>query len=175
MIVGELVILRSPIQTDEEFLYQVRNNFAMQKLLLALPRANSMQRVKDWFEQVMDDTQSIFFVAALPEINQPVGFIQIRQMNFIHGTGALGIFIDASAQGKGIASEMISLFENYVRGTFNLRKITLEVLADNLRAVRFYEKLNFIKVGILTKHFYNEGEYHNVLIMEKILIDKSER
>jgi RimJ/RimL family protein N-acetyltransferase len=170
MLAGRLVVLRSPLQLDEEFLYKVRNDFVAQNLLLALPRANSMSRVRNWFERILDDPQSVFFVAATVESNEPIGFVQIRKMDFVHGMGELGIFVGEAAHGKGIALEMLGLLENYVRHTFNLRKITLEVLAENKRAVRFYEKLDYSKVGVFKKHFYHRLEYHDVLIMEKFLL-----
>jgi UDP-4-amino-4,6-dideoxy-N-acetyl-beta-L-altrosamine N-acetyltransferase len=167
MLTGKFVSLRPPLPGDEKFLYQVRNDFTVQKLLLALPRANSMQRVRDWFLRVMDDSQSVFFVAAVNE--EAVGFIQIRKMDFVHGTGELGIYVHETAQGKGVAAEMMSLVENYVRDTFRLRKIVLQVLESNHRAISFYEKNNYSKVGIFAKHFYSQLKYHDVLIMEKFL------
>lgn len=168
-------MLRAPFVTDEEFLFRTRNDFTTQNLLLAIPRANSIQRVRNWIEGVLDDAQSVFFIVAQAENNQPIGFVQLRKMNFVHGNGELGIFIDSTAHGKGVGIETMRLLESYVRGKFNLRKITLEVLADNHRAVRFYEKLNFQKIGVLQKHFYYENEFHDVLIMEKFLIGKDKQ
>src|SRR5688572_17125760 len=101
MLTGETVLLRPPLPEDRAALFGLRNDVALQVALMALPRANSARRADEWIEGVLSDPQSLFFVVAGREANQCIGFIQLRRMDFVHGTGELGICLDEAARGKG--------------------------------------------------------------------------
>ncbi|MCC5310582.1 GNAT family N-acetyltransferase, partial [Staphylococcus aureus] len=70
-------------------------------------------------------------------------------------------------QGHGRAA-CEALF-SYARQTLNLRKITLEVLADNERAIQLYQKLGFRKIGQLAEHYLQDQRWHDVVLMERML------
>jgi RimJ/RimL family protein N-acetyltransferase len=49
-------------------------------------------------------------------------------------------------------------------------RIELSVRADNLRAVRLYEKVGFVREGVLRDAVFVDGKLHNALAMA--LIDR---
>src|SRR5262245_28401231 len=100
MLRGEAIVLRAPLPEDRDCLSRLRNDAALQTALMALPRANSPRRVEDWVEGVLGDAASLFYVIADAETNRGLGFIQLRKMDFVHGTGELGICLDGPARGK---------------------------------------------------------------------------
>lgn len=167
MLAAKPATLRPPLPSDETFLVRLRNYFQTQSLLLALPRANSARRVGEWIHAVLNDPHSVFFIVDVA--GAPAGFVQIRQMDFVHGTGELGIFIDARARGRGVAATALRLLERYVVRTFRLRKVILRVRADNARAIAFYRKCGYRAVGVHRRHFYHAGRYHDVAVMEHLL------
>jgi len=50
-----------------------------------------------------------------------------------------------------------------------LRKLVLEVLSDNGRALAFYRRQGFREVGILQLHVPWAGEWLDVTVMERLL------
>ena len=46
---------------------------------------------------------------------------------------------------------------------------TLEVLAENTRAIALYEKLDFRHVGTLHAHYLQDNRWHDVVLMERML------
>jgi RimJ/RimL family protein N-acetyltransferase len=73
-------------------------------------------------------------------------------------------------QGGGRALEALRLLECYASSTLALRKFVLRVLASNARAIAFYEKSGYRHVGILSAHHFQGGDFHDVLLMEKLLV-----
>ncbi len=169
MIYGDKVMLRPPVEADMQFLYRLRNDIDLQLTLLSRPRANSQARVAAWVEKRMSEETSLFFLIAEKESESACGFIQLTNIDPVNGTGSLGICVDRDHMGGGYAHEALSLFEGYVSSVFNLRKVTLEVLSGNERAIAFYRKEGFSVAGVWTQHVYQAGEFHDVTLMEKLL------
>ncbi|OAI50964.1 hypothetical protein AYO44_05230 [Planctomycetaceae bacterium SCGC AG-212-F19] len=166
MLNSKATLLRHPCVSDIAVLSKLRNDSELQTQLLSLPRANSEKRVSDWVENILSDPQSLFFIIADRQDNRPLGFVQVRRMDFVHGNGELGICLEREAQGKGHAREAIALVEAHSKQVFRLRKILIQVLASNDRAIRCYEKCGYDRVGIMREHFFYAGCFHDVLIME---------
>jgi RimJ/RimL family protein N-acetyltransferase len=169
MLRGETIVLRAPVPEDKDCLSRLRNDVPLQTALMALPRAGSPRRVDEWVEGVLGDPQSLFYVVAELVTNRCLGFIQLRKMDFVHGTGELGICLDAPARGKSAAVQAIALLEGHARDVFGLRKVLLQVLASNERAVACYRKCRYREVGVLKEQFYHAGAHHDALIMEHLL------
>ena len=169
MLEGSKVVLRPPREGDRAVLHALRNDASLQSQLMVLPRANSTARVDEWLARMLGDPACAFFVIAAVKSDEELGFVQITHMDFVHGTGDLGICMAENGRGGGHAAEALALIEGYVGGIFNLRKIQLQVLAANARAIRFYEKSGFQAVGTLRRHFYLLRSYHDVAIFEKFL------
>lgn len=169
MIAGEKVRLRAPEEKDLEILHAMRNDVALQGALMARPRANSLARVREWIEARMNDMGAVFFVIARVKDDHAVGFVQVLDMDHVSGVGELGICCAETVRGMGFGTEALALLERYLVEVFGLRKLTLRVLASNAPAVRFYETHGFDRVGTYRRHFYHDGDFHDVDAMEKHL------
>jgi RimJ/RimL family protein N-acetyltransferase len=98
--------------------------------------------------------------------NNPIGFIALNNINYIHKICALGIVIGVQeAQGKGFGEEALRLIIGYAFNTLNLNKISVEVVAFNKKALSIYKKLGFIEEGRLKQQFYADGVYSDVIMM----------
>lgn len=168
-IESSLIKLRQPEDSDLDLLVSMRNNLNLQAMLMSLPRASNTQRVRDWLNNHLSNPQSVFFIIAEINTNIPCGYIQVTNINFIHRNGELGICIDPSFQGKGYGKQAIYLLEKYIQEVFDLYKLMLKVLENNLTAIHLYEALGYQKIGVYKEHFYHQGYRHNTVAMEKLL------
>lgn len=169
MIVGNGIILRAWSESDLPALQTLRNDFQLQLQLMARPRANSLEQVKEWLGKRSKSEDSLFFVIATTQSNQLTGYVQVVGIDLDNGSGRLGICIVPSAQGKGYGSEAITLLEGYLSEVWKLRKLVLEALSKNEPALHLYKKLGFTEVGRLRRHFFIDNEYCDTVIMEKFL------
>ena len=168
MIGDDRIVLRAWAQEDLDALGKLRNDLTLQEMLMSQPRPNSADRVQNWLTEKSGRDDGVFFVIVDRECDRVLGYVQVVNMNTRHGTGELGICIGPDFQGSGYGSSAMVLLEDYLKRVFNLRKLLLHVLADNKDAVKFYLKLGFDEVGRMKEHFLNNGEYRDVVIMEKI-------
>lgn len=169
MLVGKNVVLRAWREDDIEVLMRLRNDIALQSQLMALPRPNSRMRVSQWLKDWSERTDAVFFVVAAADDDHVLGYVQLVNMDVIHGRGELGICLDSAVHGRGVADQTMELLQSYVMQVFGLRKILLQVLSKNLRAIAFYEKQGFERVGVLREHAFLQGGLVDVLLMEKFL------
>lgn len=169
MLSGNRIILRDWTANDIETLLALRNDVELQKLLMTNPKPNSREQVIKWASDKSERQDGVFFVVAESNSGKAIGYIQMVDMDILHGRGYLGICLARGTQGKGYGYEALCLLEDHLRATLHLRKIMLYVLATNESAIKFYQRAGFAKVGHLHEHFCLDGTFYDVLIMEKFL------
>ena len=169
MLIGTNVVLRAWREEDISVLMRLRNDVALQTQLITQPRPNSRVRVSQWLKDWSERTDGVFFVVAAADDDHVLGYVQLTTMDLMHGRGDLGICLDPAVHGHGVADQTMEMLQNYAMQIFGLRKILLHVLCSNLRAIAFYEKQGFERVGVLRKHAFLQGDHVDVLLMEKLL------
>ena len=80
----------------------------------------------------------------------------------------LGIVVHDDYQGKGVGSNLV-LFMVHVARSKGLKKLTLDVFADNPRALHVFEACGYVKEGQFPDHYWFRGEYHDVVRMGRVL------
>lgn len=169
MLIGEKIILRPLKIEDLEKTHQWRNNIELIKLTQGVRFPKTLEMDKDWFFQALNDksNRNIYFGVEEKETKEFVGLIQLVNIDFISGTAIWGYIIgDKENQGKGYSVEAPKLLFNYAFDILNLRKIFGYPVKYNDATLRMHEKIGaFKQEGELKKHFYFDGEYHDVLIL----------
>lgn len=84
------------------------------------------------------------FVAVLGE--QVVGQLVLRHIDAAAGSAELGIMIDPALLGRGLGRRILRIFAGYCAEK-GFRKLSLEVAADNERAIRAYRAAGFVARG----------------------------
>lgn len=160
-------LLRHWEEADLPVLQALRNNFPLQKQLMAHPKISSLEQVRLWLESKTEQEDTIFFVIAHAVTNEAIGYIQV--VNIVNGSGKLGICIAPMIQRQGHGRAAIALIENYIKQVKALDKLTLEVLAVNRAASDLYLKLGYQLSERLPAHFLLDDHQHDVWLMEKSL------
>ncbi len=87
--------------------------------------------------------------------------------------GYLGMIVDENYHGQGIGSRLLTEMLNIADNYFNLVRVELEVLADNNRAIAFYQRNGFVSEGLQKYALIKDGAYADIIIMahynEKLL------
>jgi RimJ/RimL family protein N-acetyltransferase len=173
MLHRDHTILRAATPGDLPVLDALRNDVQLQWRLLARPRPNPPAAVQAWVDRVSGDPHGVFFVVAEGDesglTGVPVGFVQVVGMDLVSGHGRFGIAIAPAHQRQGHAGHAVALVSGYLHETFGLRKLVLEVRADNEPAVALYQRLGFRTVGVFEEHHRIGDRYYDVVIMERRL------
>lgn len=169
MIEGEQVILRPWLETDIPALTVLRNDPVLQGSLLSRARGNSTLQIREWLDKKSRAEDGFFFVISDTNDLRPIGYLQLSKLNLTDKYVELGICLLPAARGKGLGSQAIVLASNYLKANWAVRKVILAVRSDNEAAIKCYTRLGFANCGTHRQHFYFAGEWHDVMLMEKLL------
>lgn len=111
------------------------------KLIHATPVTKQQQQ--NWFAQLSAKTD--YYIWGVAYNSKPVGVSGIKH---IHGSSGeyWGYIGEKSYWGKGIGKEMLQLAEQKAKA-LTLQQLTLNVLAENIRAVKLYQNAGFVVVS----------------------------
>ncbi|RCG32084.1 N-acetyltransferase [Sphaerisporangium album] len=79
--------------------------------------------------------------------------------------------VGPAAYGKGYGTEAIRLTLAHAFETAGVHRIGLEVFAFNARAHHVYEKVGFVKEGVLRDALRWKGEWHDAIVMSVLATD----
>lgn len=126
----------------------------------------------EWFENYKKDRSKLIFIALLKRGHMPIGQIGFNRIDWENRNGEMHIFVGEEAyRGKGHAREMLNLFLDIAFDGLNLNKVWLKVNDDNTRAMTFYDKMGFIREGLLMRHELHQGQFLNKVIFSRFRPD----
>ena len=168
-IVGERVYL-APITASEEEIVKFTNwmnDFAISDYIITSSAIYTALGEKDYLESAARDHNNRSFNIVAVEKDRLIGSITLKDINWVNRSAVLGIFIgDADFRAHGYGTEAVNLILEYGFRHLNLHSVQLEVLANNERAHRCYQKCGFQDTGKLREHVFVAGKYCDVLEMD---------
>lgn len=113
-----------------------------------------------WFNRIKDDARR--FDATILYESMPVGIIGLLSIDSVNRKAEFYITLgEVSYKGKGIAEKASKLLINYAFEELGLNKLYLYTEEQNLRAQKLFEKIGFLKEGLLRQDLFIKNEYKN--------------
>ena len=107
----------------------------------------------------------VHFAVAEPEKLRYLGEISLTGIDATARKAQLTVVLKPECQDQGCGTAAVRLALQYAFDHLNLERVALRVQADNLRAIRAYEKAGFVREGCLRRDAYRDGAYVDVLCM----------
>lgn len=157
--------LRKPERSDVDALYIIKNDPEIASMLTGFSTGYSKSDLEGWVEFHRSAKDEALFVIADAN-DRAIGHVGLYQIDHRVRSAAFGILIgDRSAWGKGLGRACTRFAIEYGFDELNLRRIQLEVLATNDRAVKLYRSLGFVEEGRLRQAQWKGGEYIDITLM----------
>jgi RimJ/RimL family protein N-acetyltransferase len=171
MIQGERVLLRALQPEDYPRLTVFKNDVEFELLGGGdPPRPRTLATVTEFFDELIKDKSSVNFAIEVDGVF--IGDCGLFHFDQRAGTAELGIGIgDRDYQGNGYGREAVTLLVDYGFRLLNLRKIWLETLAHNERAIRSYQAVGFVQEGRQHAHVWSDGRYADLVLMALFAAD----
>lgn len=119
-----------------------------------------------WFEKVTTDPSRVVFGIRELRTERIVGILQLIDLHPIHRSAELIIRIGSDEdRGRGFGSEAVRLAVDFGFRHRNLQRVWLRVFADNVRAIRAYEKANLQREGNMRRACFIDGQWRDEVIM----------
>lgn len=174
MIYGKQVRLRAMEREDVKHYYAwVNDPEVTHGLALYLPMSNVDE--ERWFERVTQGDPNEKPLAIEVRDGVPsgadhgwklIGNCGVFSIEWVNSSAELGIMIgEKSAWNKGYGTEVMTLLLRHCFETLNLNRVFLRVYAENLRAIRAYQKAGFVEEGRLRQAVFKHGKYDDVILM----------
>ena len=96
------------------------------------------------------------------------GIIECERAKRYSHRATLSVTVLREYWGQGIGSRLMEMMIGFSRD-HDISVISLEVRADNLRAVSLYKKFGFETIGVYKRFFKIKGEYHDAYLMQLLL------
>ncbi len=136
-------------------------NHARVRAVMYTQHEISPQEHARWFERSNADPSSHLLV--YEEQGVPSGFVNFTASD--PGRNAVWGFYAAPEALRGTGRRMGHAALGYGFGSYGFHKISGEALAHNKKSIRFHLSLGFQQEGVLRDHFFDSGQYHDVVCL----------
>lgn len=174
MLRGERVLLRAFEREDVAQLWAWHNDPELEGLVHGQPLPRSLAALEAEFERRAAEppaSQEEGWRFMIELDGTPIGRCDLFGIDALARGGRIGITLDRAYWGQGLGRDAVCTLLRYAFQHANLRRITLEVLADNERAIRCYRACGFREEGRLREHAWHAGQYKDVLVMGVLRAD----
>ncbi len=125
----------------------------------------SRAQEEDYLRHKAADATTVLW--AILADDRHIGSALIHEIDGRSRTGATSIVLgERAVWGEGYATEAIGLRSAYAFGELGLETLTTEVFAPNEGSRRALEEAGYRQAGLLRRHVYLEGAFHDVWLGE---------
>ena len=134
--------------------------------------------IEDWLESNRKDNGINRVSFGIKANDQPVGIVSLNDIDYINSRAMLGLYIGSKSENnKGIGTTAATIILDFAFNGIGLNRVGLEVINNNLNAIRVYTKIGFVKEGTKRKYYFSNGKYLDVncmsILRSEFIVDLS--
>lgn len=170
-----LASLRPLERSDLHFVHTLNNNRSVMGYWFEEPYESFVELEQLYNKHIHDQSERRFIVEN--KSHEPVGMVELVEIDHLHRRAEFLVMIAPHFQGKGFAKAATNMAINYAFRGLNLYKIYLLVDVDNIPAIHIYESFGFQREGVLVDEYFSDGRYHSVIRMclfQHLMLGKDE-
>ena len=159
------IYLRPMTEDDTDLIVAWRNSDGVRKHFIYQAMFTREGHL-NWLKTVVEPGKAAQMIICELGTDKPLGSVYIRDIDAGHRKGEYGIFIgEEVARGRGIGTAAAKLMMQYAFEELKLHRLFLRVYADNLRAIRSYEKAGFVREAYLKDDVCVNGSFRDIVLM----------
>ena len=128
----------------------------------------SPEKEARFIDRFAKSERDVMFVALDGEKIVGNGIIECERVKRYAHRATLSITVLRDYWGQGIGSQLMRMMVDFSH-THDIEVVSLEVRADNLRAIALYEKFGFERIGTYKKFFKINGIFYDAILMQLLL------
>jgi len=164
---GKNIYLRTLQSQDfSDYLVRWYNDREVTRYLFRGTYPSQAEHLQQNYQQTLDKNNEIELLVALKNEHTPIGIAGLHALNPVAHSAEIRILMgDKQQWGHGYATEATQLLLAYAFEILNLHKVYLGVNAEQMNALRVYEKSGFVIEGRLRDEIYRNGRYYDAIRM----------
>ncbi|MFA6414391.1 MAG: GNAT family N-acetyltransferase [Candidatus Paceibacterota bacterium] len=144
--IGERVYVRPMSETDATSVYAAWLNDSEVNKYLAT-KSTTVEELKRYIATKNGQSDTLLFGMFLKEDNRHIGTIKLEPIDIANKRATIAIMLgDKREWGKGYGPESMRLLITHCFNELGLEEVNLGVLAQNVSAIKSYEKIGFKEV-----------------------------
>lgn len=164
-IESESIYLRSLCDLDASILLEITLDEEIRYMTGTKPKF-TLEQIETHINNINNDPSRYDFAICLKHTDEMIGELSIFDINQEDRKAGFRISMKSIAlTGKGYGTEAIKIVLRFVFEQLKLNRLQLEVFSHNLRGIRAYEKVGFLKEGVLRQSLYYNDTYSDEFIM----------
>ncbi len=157
---GERVLLRSGRPEDVGTLVRIRNE-------PEVARRWGTEDIEGEVEEEFVENDGGFVVEIEGEVVGAIQYGEEEDPMYRHAN--MDLFLATSHHGRGLGTEAIRVLARHLFEERGHHRLTIDPAADNVPAIRAYEKVGFRPVGIMRLYERGpDGAFHDGLLMDML-------
>ncbi|MCM1057009.1 MAG: GNAT family N-acetyltransferase [Firmicutes bacterium] len=162
------IYLRLMTDADTDLIVAWRNSDSVRKNFI-YQTPFTREGHETWVRTMVETGKVVQMIICSLSEDRPLGSVYIRDIDRQHGKAEYGIFIgEASARGRGVGTAAARLMLRYCFEEEGLHRVYLRAFAENIQAIRSYEKAGFVREGLLKDDVCIDGEYRDIVWMASV-------
>lgn len=159
------VYLRPMTYDDTDLIVAWRNSDAVRKNFI-YQALFTRESHENWIRTMVETGKVVQMIICDSASDKPLGSVYIRDIDRHHNKAEYGIFIgEQDARGRGVGTAAAKLMLRYCFEEEKLHRVYLRAFAENVQAIRSYEKAGFWREGLLCDDVCIDGEYRDIVWM----------
>ncbi|MGN9909627.1 GNAT family N-acetyltransferase [Phytohabitans sp. LJ34] len=155
---GERVTLRPAAEGDVDALVAIR----------ATPEVRrwwDMAAEEDYAAAVVEELDHTYAILAEGEIVGAIQWYEEEDPQYRHA--GLDIYLDPGRSGRGLGTDAVRTLARHLVDDLGHHRLVIDPAADNVAAIRAYEKAGFKPVGVMRRYEQGQdGTFHDGLLMD---------
>jgi RimJ/RimL family protein N-acetyltransferase len=168
MLSGDTVGLRAIDRGDLPAIHRWMNDPGLWILQGGRPRLLPEEASERWFEVELDKTDPFDGrTLAICDLDGAIlGTITFGRVDQMDRACEIGLYLgEPGNRNRGLGTAAIRLAVAYLFDQLGLNRIWLQVHSDNALALRCYEKVGFVREGVLRQSRFFNGRFHDFVVM----------
>ena len=157
------IVVRAVLAADHERIAEIFQQRQVNAMTLQIPFTTAAERSARW---IMDDNHRQV-VALIDGLVVGHGGLTINNRRRAH-VGAVGMAVDQAFQGRGVGTAILGALIDLADNWYNLRRLELEVYADNEPGIRLYQRFGFVIEGTHRAYAWRDGEWADAYSMARL-------
>lgn len=176
VIQGERTVLRPIVAADADAMFA---DLADEEGMRLTGSHGTFDRptIERWAASRADTDDRLDLAVTDPVDGRWLGEVVINEVDLDNRSCNFRIALSSGARNRGVGTEATRLVVDYVFGEIEpaINRVALGVYAFNPRAIAVYERVGFVREGVLRQSLQWDGEFVDEIVMAVLRSDWDER
>ncbi|MBH1939406.1 GNAT family N-acetyltransferase [Mobilitalea sibirica] len=161
---GSKVYLRAIELSDKEILKGFMNDSEIEYCLGGWSFPISDYHQEEWIMSLKPSEHTLRCMIVEKEEEITIGTVVLTNIDYKNGTAEIHIKIKKDFCGKGYGTDTVKTLTAYAFQELRLQCIYAFINAYNRASQKLFERMGFLREGVLRNRIYKKGSYHDLYV-----------